>query len=79
MTAKKLESIENELNVVQAMLISLGVDELEIYTTLLSINPFEDDDAIYFKKITEALNVIAEAAEQYEVCEQLQKLKDKIK
>lgn len=79
MSDEKYEAITIELMMVQAKMVSMGVNERKMYLTILQNNPFEGDDEIYFEGIADDLIELCEDAELYEVCESLTTIKDKIR
>ncbi|RZJ82584.1 MAG: hypothetical protein EOO47_00100 [Flavobacterium sp.] len=79
MTDTKYQSIKNNLNVAQAMMLALGIGKEEIFLTIIDTNPFDIEDEDYFEKIVDDLIKLCIQNEQYEVCAYLKTIKDNIR
>lgn len=79
MTNKKYKAITDDLIIVQAQMVAMGVDEIDMYLKILKHNPFEEDDEKYFEDVVSDLIKMCEDVELYEVCQNLNDIKENIR
>lgn len=78
MTEKQYKTITDDLMIVQAQMVAMGVDETDMYLAILKHNPFDEDDEKYFEDVVNDLIKMCEEAEFYELCQSLNDIREKI-